>query len=222
MDPVLQSHLDGLQTFLSQTFWANAHVYKCFLAAQALAKRGQNLDRLFIGLSPGGVGQSLYSAFLSAMYGHNHAYFDPTIWFNDEELRKQVEQLFGCIILTAQEAPETNRKLREDLYKKTLSADGIAGRKPYGIVTRMLELVGWKRMEANRLMSFSGVRESNFQSILRRSFVWKPKARFLNEVLGRALPGSCRRRDIPTESGVERFSDFQSHCGCRVTIAARF
>ena len=41
-------------------------------------------------------------------------------------------------------------------------------------------------------------------------------------VLGRALPGSCRRRDIPTESGVERFSDFQSHCGCRVTIAARF
>jgi hypothetical protein len=57
---------------------------------------------------------------------------------------------------------------------------GIAGRKPYGITTRMLEIVGWKRIEVNRLMKFGGVTELNFQSILRRSFVWKPKARFLD------------------------------------------
>lgn len=58
---------------------------------------------------------------------------------------------------------------------------GIAGRKPYGITTRMLEIVGWKRIEMNRLMRFAGVTEINFQSILRRSFVWKPRARFVDE-----------------------------------------
>ncbi len=57
---------------------------------------------------------------------------------------------------------------------------GIAGRKPYVITTRMLEIIGWKRIEVNRLMKFGGVTELNFQSILRRSFVWKPKARFLD------------------------------------------
>jgi hypothetical protein len=39
-------------------------------------------------------------------------------------LRKQVDQFVGCVILTGQEAPETNRRMREDLYKKTMSADG--------------------------------------------------------------------------------------------------
>ncbi|MFM7983827.1 MAG: hypothetical protein ACKPKO_31330, partial [Candidatus Fonsibacter sp.] len=61
-----------------------------------------------------------------------------------------------------------------------MSADGIAGRKPYGIATRMLTLVGWKRLEVNRLMTFSGVRDQNFPSIFCRSLVWKPKARFLS------------------------------------------
>ena len=86
----------------------------------------------------------------------------------------------GCMVLTAQECPETNKRLREDLYKKTMSADGISGRKPYGITTRMFELVGWKRIELNRMMRFQGVTGANFMSILRRSFVWTPKARFLD------------------------------------------
>ena len=96
-------------------------------------------------------------------------------------MRKQVEQAAGCFILTAQEAPETNRRMREDLYKKTMSADGIAGRRPYGIITRMIELVGWKRYELNRLMRFAGVTEKNFDSIFRRSCVWLPQARFIEE-----------------------------------------
>jgi len=70
------------------------------------------------------------------MYGHNHAFFDPNVWYAEDELRKQVELFAGCIILTGQEAPETHKKMREDLFKKTMSADGIAGRKPYGITTR--------------------------------------------------------------------------------------
>ena len=65
---------------LLKTFWA--------AEAQALAKRGENLDRCFIGVSPGGVGQSLYSTFLDAMYGPAHAFFDPNIWYDDQELNR--------------------------------------------------------------------------------------------------------------------------------------
>ena len=35
-----------------------------------------------------------------AMYGSNFAYFDPNIWWNEDEMRKQVEQLNGCFVLT--------------------------------------------------------------------------------------------------------------------------
>lgn len=37
-----------------------------------------------------------------AMYAHNFAYFDPNIWYNEDEMRKQIEQLNGCFILTGQ------------------------------------------------------------------------------------------------------------------------
>lgn len=98
-----------LLKFYSQTFWGNVEVFRCCQAAQALAKRGLNVVRLFIGLSSGGVGQSLFSTHLQAIYCHNFAFFDPQIWFNEEEMRKQVEQLNGCIILTGQETPGTGR-----------------------------------------------------------------------------------------------------------------
>jgi hypothetical protein len=32
--------------------------------------------------------------------------------------------LVGAIVFTGQEAPETAKRLREDLYKKLMSADG--------------------------------------------------------------------------------------------------
>ncbi|CAE8607642.1 unnamed protein product [Polarella glacialis] len=153
-------------------------VFQCTQAAQALCKRGENLDRCFIGESPGGVGQSLFTAHLAAVYKHNHSYFDPNVWYMDEELRKQIEEFADSFILTGQEAPNGTRQLREDLFKKTMSADGIPGRKPYGLQTRMLELIGWKRLELNKMLRFGSVTETNFNSILRRCFVWKPKARF--------------------------------------------
>ena len=95
-------------------------------------------------------------------------------------MRKQVEQSAGCFILTAQEKPENARKMREDLFKKTMSADGIAGRRPYGISTRMIELVGWKRYEVNSMVRFSGVTAKDFPSAHRRGVVWLPKARFID------------------------------------------
>ncbi|CAE7755872.1 unnamed protein product, partial [Symbiodinium sp. CCMP2456] len=70
-------------------------------------------------------------------------YFDPNIWYLDEELRKQVKTFARSFIMTGQEAPESNKKLHIDLYKKTISADGIMGRKPYGCITKMFHIVGW-------------------------------------------------------------------------------
>jgi hypothetical protein len=69
-------------------------------------------------------------------------------------------------------------KLREDLFKKFASADGIAGKKPYGFCTRMIHCKGWKRLEANRMFAFQDVEQKNFNSIMRRSLVWRCKARF--------------------------------------------
>ena len=205
-DPILASATERLEKFVKQTFWLNEDVFLCCQAAQALAKRGENIDRCFIGESPGGVGQSLYSAHLSAVYGSNHAFIDPNIWFDDHELRKQVEQFAGCLILTAQEAPETSKKMREDLYKKTMSADGIAGRKPYGYVTRMIELIGWKRMEVNKFMAFKGVTEHTFPSILRRSFWWRPRARFVvRDFLEQSYPDAHLDGYFPKDPTLKAF-----------------
>ena len=142
-DPVLEENVLRVRKFYSQTFWCNFDVFRCCMAAAALAKRGFNVDRCFIGISPGGVGQSLYSLHLAAMFGSNHSFFDPNVWHNDEELRKQVEGFARCCVITGQEAPESSRKLHLDLYKKTMSADGIMGRKPYGYTTRMFSICGW-------------------------------------------------------------------------------
>ena len=178
LDPVLDQNTKRLQKFYQQTFWANNDVFNCNLAAMALAKRGFNIDRCFIGESPGGVGQSLFSMHIDAMLGSNHGYFDPNVWYNEDELRKQVESFARCIVVTGQEAPESHKRLHLDLFKKTMSGDGIAGRKPYGYTTRMFSVVGWKRLEVNRMMVFAGITKANFQSVMRRAFVWKPKARF--------------------------------------------
>ena len=70
LDPVLEANMERLQLFYERTFWCNLDVFKCFQAAIAIAKRGYNVDRCFIGISPGGVGQSLYSHHLSEMYKH--------------------------------------------------------------------------------------------------------------------------------------------------------
>ena len=177
LDPVLQSNMQRLERFYAQTFWCNFNVFQCFQAALALAKRGLNIDRCFIGISPGGVGQSLYSLHLSEMYKQHHVFFDPNVWHMEEELRKQAESF----ILTGQEAPESSKKLHIDLFKNTMSGDGIMGRKPYGYTTRMWRIIAWKRLEMNRMMTFGGVTSANFNSMFRRGFVWKAKARFIHE-----------------------------------------
>ena len=59
LDPVMEANKQRLQLFYERTFWCNIDIFRCFQSAIAIAKRGYNVDRCFIGISPGGVGQSL-------------------------------------------------------------------------------------------------------------------------------------------------------------------
>ena len=130
----------------------------------------------------GGVGQSLFSHTIANMLKHNHAFLDMNIYFSDDEFRKQCDGLVGKLVVTGQEAPDTSRTFREDLYKKHVSSDPVACRCNYAIVTRLIELSGLKRFEMNNPIAFGGVTEATFPSILRRSLVIELKARFENAV----------------------------------------
>ncbi|CAJ1441782.1 unnamed protein product [Effrenium voratum] len=96
--------------------------------------------------------------------------------------------------------------LREDLYKKFVSGDGIAGRKPYGFKTRMINCVGWKRLEANRMFPFADVGRKDFNAILRRSLVWRVKARFEDpQALAAAYEDIFRDGVFPKDSDLADF-----------------
>lgn len=51
---------------------------------------------------------------VDAMLGSNHGYFDLNVWYNEDELRKQIESFARCIVVKGQEAPESHKKLRLD------------------------------------------------------------------------------------------------------------
>lgn len=71
---------------------------------------------------------------------------------------------------------------------------------------RMLELVGWKRLECNKLIRFSGVSDRNFPSIMRRSFVWKAKALFFDEgYLEKKYPDAARDGIFPANAALRSF-----------------
>lgn len=52
----------------------------------------------------------------------------------------EVEQFVGCLAMTGQEAPDTNRKLLVDLFKKCLSGDGVSGPPAKARTTRVYAL----------------------------------------------------------------------------------
>ena len=157
----MKAHMDTFEEFYSWTFWCNSEVFQRCQAAQRLAKASENVVRACMGVTAGEAGQSLYRDHLNAVCGHHHGLFDPNVWYSDDELRKQVEQFVIGFIFTGQEAPETHKKLHE-LFKKTQSGDGTAGRKPYGMVSRMFELVGWTHLELNKMLRLAGVDERSF------------------------------------------------------------
>ena len=100
------------------------------------------------------------------MYGpENHVFFDPNVFYDDSELRKVIQLLAGRFIYTGQEKPTNTRNgMRQDLVKKFATGEGIAGRMPYGILTKLFHILGWKRLEMNKLLVFSEVPIAKYMS----------------------------------------------------------
>ena len=132
LDPVLDSAIEKVQKMYERTFWAALPALIFCQACIALAKRGKNVNQITFFLGPGGVGLSLYTAHLAAMYGAtNHRYFDPNIFFNDELMMKFIPLLKGGFLFTGQERPGgANNFLRDDLLKKFVRGDCLMPSSP--------------------------------------------------------------------------------------------
>ena len=205
-DPVEQHVTDRVFRFYTQTFWNNGPALQCQLAAMSLALRGYNIDRCFWTIGPGGVGQSLFSHHINATFAPLRAFIDTNAYYSDDELRKQAELLVGKCITTAQEAVEGSmNKMREDLYKKHISADPNAGRLPYGIVTKLLSLPGWNRIELNKLLRFRGVTAASFNRLFRRSWVRQFLAQFLDLEDLQQIPNAADRGCFLKDSDLKEF-----------------
>ena len=94
---------ERLQKFLSSTFYKNRPALEAHFAAIGLVMRGLNVDRAFWTMGSGGVGQSLWSHLLASTFKDNHAFLDMSIYFSDDELRKQCELIAGKAVVTGQE-----------------------------------------------------------------------------------------------------------------------
>ena len=180
-DAVLAADVERLTRFLRTTFFDNSPALKCHFAAFALTLRGHNIDRAFWTLGGGGVGQSLLSHLIATVFGENHSFIDMNLYFTDDEMRKQGELLAGKAVVTGQEMPNETKEMREDLYKKHISADAVSCRLPYAVLTKQVQLVGLKRFEMNQTPRFRAASEANFNSIERRSLVVELRGEFLSE-----------------------------------------
>ena len=150
-DPCLLAATEDVNKFLTSTFWANFTGLEASRAALALAKRGENVPPCFIFYGAGGCGLSLFTDLLATSLGEDmHKFFDPFVFHDDEELRKTVELLAGGCVFSGQERPQGSKKgVLLHLWKKFLSGEGLRGRLPYGVLTRMIRLFGWVRKRAS-------------------------------------------------------------------------
>ena len=123
------------------------------------------------------------------------------------------------VVITGQEAPSTEKRLREDLYMKVMSGDPVAARLPHAILTKMVTFSGWKRFEMNETLKFHGVTEMTFPSMMRRSLIINCKGRFVSAERLASLPSLPARRG--TFSGHERFRDLTACSGCPVHCRPR-
>ena len=180
-DAVLAADVQRLTRFLTTTFFDNGPALQCHFAAFALVLRGHNIDRAFWTLGGGGVGQSLLSHLIATVFGDNHSFIDMNLYFTDDEMRKQGELLAGKAVVTGQEMPNETKEMREDLYKKHISADAVSCRLPYAVLTKQVQLVGLKRFEMNQTPRFRAASEANFNSIERRSLVTELRGEFVSE-----------------------------------------
>ena len=75
---------------------------------------------------------------IDALLPEHHGYLDMNIHYSDDEFRKQEEPLVGKIVVAGQETVVgSSNNMRFDLFKKHISADPIAMRLPYSILTKL-------------------------------------------------------------------------------------
>ena len=104
------------------------------------------------------------------------------VYYQDEEMRKQASMYEDAPVVTAQEKPEgSNQVFRLHLFKLHMAADPTAQRDLFNRITRMIELIGFKRFELNAMIVFAGVCQDNFFSLLRRSHVTVYKCKVLDK-----------------------------------------
>ena len=63
------------------------------------------------------------------------------------------------------------KSLREDLYKKHMTGEPLACRPNNALLTRLILFIGWKIFEMNQSLTFQGVTEETFPSMMRRTLV---------------------------------------------------
>ena len=141
---MLDAHVQRLNRIHAITYVRIKASFSSELSAGCLARMRKNIDSGFHHLGQGGAGQSITTAHLDALMCGLHTFLDINIYFSDTEFRKQGELLVAHHWATGQESVQGSaHSLRFDLLKKHLSADPIAMRLLYSIITKMESLCGW-------------------------------------------------------------------------------
>ena len=103
----------------------------------------------------------------------------------------------------------TDKRIREDLYKKVVSGDPVAARLPYAILM--------KRLEMNETLKFYGVSEMTFPSIMRRSLIINCTGRFVSaQRLASLSPGT--QGYFLVQEGTKDFVTSQPAAGALFTV----
>ena len=114
-----------------------------------------------------------------------------------------------------QEKPDSRKKFREDLYKKLVSGDDLAARRPYGYVTRVLRIVGWKRVETNDLLQFKNVSEQQLREKLLAECVMHEEMECvsIDATMRCCVPvlGQSRLKATPQERSAAAFTEEESY-----------
>ena len=112
--------------------------------------------------------------------------------------------------------------MRQDLLKKFATAEGIAGRLPYSILTKMFRIMGWKRLEVNQMLVFDNINEANLESIVRRIAIIRVQARFFDKVyLEENFPNAEGYGIFPRDADAKAFmtSEVAVAAGHRIQFA---
>ena len=178
-DPVLDAVGGRLKKFLGSRFYENAGGLRLYLSLEAMAAHHENANVTLFFQDRGGKGKSALSALRANVWGQMHAFADPSIFFTDEELRKQGVDLRHKLFVTIQETRERRKAVfLEHLWGKFSTQEKVAIRPNYAKRTRMVSFSGLKVWELNRAMVGLGC---TWEAIRRRVLCIHLRANFTSD-----------------------------------------